>query len=575
MSDYLSRYREWLESAGTDAETKAELTLIKDDDNEIRERFTSCLEFGTAGLRGRMAAGVNAMNVYTVMHATQGLADYINAENGAAGGVAVAYDNRRNSKHFAECAASVLAANGIKVYIFGELRPTPELSFAIRKLGCTSGINITASHNPKQDNGYKAYWSDGAQLSPEQAKAVSGYIASRDIFTGVKSTDYTAALAEGLVTVLGEETDEAFIGAVMAQRVNPEIFEETGDDFKIVYTPLYGTGRRLVPEVLRRCGMKKLYTVTEQMIPDGSFPNMARPNPEYPEVFREGIKLAGDVKSDLIIATDPDCDRTGAMARRKNGEFAAITGNQMGALLLDYIITAHRERGDLPDGAYAIKTIVTTELASKICAANGVKLYNVLTGFKFIGEVITRCENEKNGTFLFGFEESYGYMKGTYARDKDGVVTSMLICEMAAYYRKKGLTLTGALDDLYKRYGYYSELTDESYFRGLDGKDRMEALMAALRKNPPSVIGGMKVMKIRDYQSGLTTDVISGGQEDTGLPRSNVLYFELTDDCAVIIRPSGTEPKIKLYFLMCGTDAADANRKIGACSETVGGWVRA
>ncbi len=573
MSEYLSRYKAWLASDKTDAETKAELNFIKDDDNEIKERFTSYLEFGTAGLRGRMVAGTNAMNVYTVMHATQGLSDYINAENGAAGGVAIAYDNRHHSEHFARCAASVLAANGIKVFIFDALRPTPELSFVIRKLNCTSGINITASHNPKQDNGYKAYWSDGAQLSTDQAKAVSACIAACDIFSGVKSCDYDEALENGLITVMGSEIDEAFMNAVMEQRVNPDIFADTGDEFKVVYTPLHGTGRYLVPEVLRRCGLRRLFTVAEQMIPDGSFPNLARPNPEYPEVFKAGIKLADDVQSDLIIATDPDCDRTGCMSRSREGGFIAITGNQMGALLLDYIITAEKERGILPADAYAIKTIVTTELVSKICFLNGVKLYNVLTGFKFIGEIITNCENEKNGTFLFGFEESYGYMKGTYTRDKDGVVTSMLICEMAAYYRKKGMTITDALENLYKRYGYYSELTDESYFRGLDGKDRMTALMTSLRKNPPDSLGGMKVIKIRDYLGGQITDPVSGATAGTGLPKSNVLYFELESDNAVIIRPSGTEPKIKLYYLMCGIDREDTELKIRQCRETVNTWI--
>lgn len=572
MCDYLSRYNAWFESDATDAQTKEELNSIRNDDNEIRERFTSYLEFGTAGLRGKMAAGTNAMNIYTVMHATQGLADYINALNGAKDGVAVAYDNRHQSRNFARGAASVLAANGIKVYIFDELRPTPELSFVIRKLNCTSGINITASHNPKQDNGYKAYWSDGAQLSVDQAKAVSARITAHDILSGVKHCVYEEAVKCGLIEVIGEEMDEAFMHAVMAERVNPGIFESAGDDFKIVYTPLHGAGRRLVPEVLNRCGLKQLYPVASQMVPDGSFPNLSRPNPEYSEVFQEGIALADEVKSDLIIATDPDCDRTGAMTRNSEGGFTAITGNQMGALLLDYIITAEKEEGVLPSDAYAIKTIVTTEVVSKICAQNGVKLYNVLTGFKYIGEIITKRENEKNGTFLFGFEESYGYMKGTYARDKDGVVTSMLICEMAAYYRKKGITLMGALDRLYKRYGHYSELTAESYFRGLDGKERMAELMTALRKNPPAGIGGMKVIRTRDYLSGQITDT-SGRTESTGLPSSNVLYFELEDDNAVIIRPSGTEPKIKLYYLMCGTDRQDAENRIKLCEKTVDDWM--
>lgn len=570
MSEYMSRYRTWLTSDKPDAQTKAELEAIAGDETAVRERFASYLEFGTAGLRGRMAAGTNAMNVYTVMHATQGFADYINAgtESGTA---AIAFDNRHNSDYFARCAASVLAANGIGVFIFDDIRPTPELSFAIRRLGCTAGINITASHNPKTDNGYKAYWSDGAQLSTDQAKEVSANIAARDIFSGVKSLDYEEALKSGLVSVIGNEIDEAFMKEVMNQRVNPGIFDDMGGDFRIVYTPLHGTGSRIVPEVLRRCGLRGLYPVEEQMTADGSFPNLARPNPEYPEVFKEGIRLADVVGSDLIIANDPDCDRTGAMSRCTGG-FNVITGNQMGALLLDYIITAHKERGGLPENPYAIKTIVTTEVVTKICRLNGVKLYDVLTGFKYIGEIITKCENEKGGTFLFGFEESYGYMKGTYARDKDGVVASMLICEMAAFYRKKNMTLTDALKYLYDRYGYFAELTDESYFRGPDGKERMTALMAALRHNPPAEIAGIRVVKIRDYLSGQITDPESGETYPTGLPESNVLCFELGGDNAVIIRPSGTEPKIKLYYLMNGADYEEAASQIGRCREAVQSW---
>jgi phosphoglucomutase len=569
MSEYLSRYKAWTESDKTDAETKAELRSIEDDEDEIKERFTSYLEFGTAGLRGRMVAGTNAMNVYTVMHATQGFADYINAEKtGTRPGVAIAYDSRYNSDLFARCAASVLAANGITVYIFDGLRPTPELSFTVRKLGCAAGINITASHNPKQDNGYKAYWSDGSQLSTEQAKAVSGRIAASDIFNGVKKSDYDEAVKDGFINVVGSELDEAFMEAVMAQRINPDIIAGADDDFKIVYTPLYGAGRCIVPEVLRRCGLRNLFTVTGQMIPDGSFPNLEKPNPEYPEVFGQGIKLADEVKSDLIIANDPDCDRTGAMSRSHSGVFIVITGNQMGALLLDYIITTQKEKGTLPHDAYAIKTIVTTELITKICSLNNIKLYNVLTGFKFIGEIITQCEDKKTGTFLFGFEESYGFMKGTYARDKDGVVTAMLICEMAAYYRQKGMTLNDAIENLYKRYGYFSELTGENYFRGLDGKDRMDAMMTSLRNNAPDNIGGMPVIKIRDYLTGIITDR-AGGTSPTGLPKSNVLYFELDGGNAVVIRPSGTEPKIKLYYLMNGKDPAETKLKITSCEETV------
>ncbi|MBQ5792959.1 MAG: phospho-sugar mutase, partial [Clostridia bacterium] len=415
MKNYLC----WLESDQLSDAEKAELASIRDDDGEIRLRFTSYLSFGTAGLRGIMKTGMNAMNVHTVAYATQGLANLIIKEGRTADGVAIAYDSRNNSALFAKTSAQVLAASGIKSYLFDDLRPTPELSFALREYGCVAGINITASHNPKQYNGYKAYWEDGAQLPPEHADTVSAEMEALDIFKDVKLADFDKAVAQGLIVMLGEETDEKYLAQVVAQAVNPDAVKAVADDLAIVYTPLHGTGHKLVPEVMKRIGLKNLYTVPEQMIIDGNFPTVPKPNPEYPQVFELGIEIANRVGSDLIVATDPDADRVGVMTRTADGSFKTITGNQMGALLLDYILTAYEETGSMPEHPYAVKTIVSTELAAAICAAHNVTMHNVLTGFKFIGEVIKNYEAKGYGSFILGFEESYGYLKGTYARDKD------------------------------------------------------------------------------------------------------------------------------------------------------------
>ncbi len=567
MSNYLENYQKWLASDALSEDEKQELIAIANNNEEIELRFTAGLSFGTAGLRGTMKVGMNAMNRHTVAHATQGLANLILQEGRERDGVAIAYDSRINSELFARTAACVLAANNVHAYLFDALRPTPELSFALRELGCVAGINVTASHNPKEYNGYKAYWEDGAQLPPEHADTVSAQINALDIFRDVKIADYDKALADGMITLIGAEMDEKYLAAVQAQAVNPEAVKQVADELRIVYTPLHGAGYKLVPEVMRRIGLKHLYTVDEQMVIDGSFPTVKKPNPEYPDVFTIGIGIANKVGSDLIVATDPDADRVGVMTRTPNGSFTTITGNQMGALLVDYIITAYKETGTMPHNPYVVKSIVTSELAAKICAANGVKMHNVLTGYKFIGEVIKNYEKTGDGTFLFGFEESYGYLKGTYARDKDAVVASMLICEMTAFYRAKGMTLSDALSALFEKYGFCYETNVEIYMEGLNGASRMAAMMDALRNDPPATFGGEPVALIGDYQK--QTILEDGKESSTGLPRANVLYYRLKNGDVIVVRPSGTEPKIKFYYMLEAKDRADAEKKVKAYQETL------
>lgn len=562
MEKYLENYQRWLKSSALTQCEKDELEAIKDDDNEIKFRFSSYLSFGTAGLRGIMKVGMNAMNTYTVAHATQGLAAIINECGRGSDGVVIAYDSRNNSEIFAHKAAEVLSAANIKVYIFDSLRPTPELSFALRYLKCVAGVNITASHNPKQYNGYKAYWDDGAQLSPEHADAVSAQISKLDIFDDVKAKPFDEAVKNGRIIIIGKDVDNAYLDMVNAQAVNPNAVKQVADDLKIVYTPLHGAGYKMVPEILERIGLKHLYRVEEQFVLDGNFPTVQKPNPEYAQVFTLGINLANKVGSDLIIATDPDSDRVGVMARNKKGDFETITGNQMGALLLDYIITAYENTNTMPEDPYAIKTIVTTEIVSKICESHNIKLYNVLTGFKFIGEVIKKHEQSGKGSFIFGFEESYGYLKGTYARDKDAVVASMLICEMTAYYKLKNMTLIDALDMLYERYGFYYESNIEIYMEGLDGPSKINALIDGYRNNLPKSLGRARVMRFGDYKSGEIMDIVSGKSSPTGLPKSNVLSFGLENGDVILVRPSGTEPKIKFYFLLCGENIDDTKNKI-------------
>lgn len=559
----------WLMSDKVSPDMKDELKAAADNEEELKLRFSAPLSFGTAGLRGTMAAGIGKMNVHTVAQATKGLSDYIKSQGG--GSVAIAYDTRINSELFARISAEVLAFNGIRSYVFDGPRPTPELSFALRETESIAGINITASHNPMEYNGYKVYWSDGAQIGGEQAKAISENISKCDIFE-VERLPFDEGVKNGLITVIGNEIDEKYMENVLGERVNPNAIKEQSD-MTVVYTPLHGAGYKIVPEVLHRAGLKNIITVPEQSTPNGKFPTVRFPNPEFPEAFELGKKLASENGCDLIIATDPDADRMGITIRDGDG-YLSLTGNQVGCLLLDYIITAYRENGGVPSDAYAVKSIVSTELASIICRANGVKMHDVLTGFKYIGEVIKNHEKMGFGTYLLGFEESYGYLKGTYARDKDAVVAAMLVTEMAAYYRGKGMTLKNALDSLYERYGNYNESGSAFYFKGSDGKEKMAAMMSQLRNDPPKTIAGETVTAVRDYLNGTITDLSSGKREETGLPSSNVLYYT-TENYVFVIRPSGTEPKIKLYFMAKGNSFEEVEARLASCKSDAENLIKA
>ncbi|MCL1793880.1 MAG: TIGR03905 family TSCPD domain-containing protein [Oscillospiraceae bacterium] len=558
--DYLKNYEKWMGYRGLDAKTKADLAEIGGDEKKIKEWFLAPLEFGTGGLRGLMRPGTNSMNVYVVKHVTQAIAGLIKSKGKEYEdkGAVIAYDSRNNSELFAKEAAKTLAANGIKTYIFDGIRPTPELSFAIRHLGCAAGINITASHNPKQYNGYKAYWEDGGQFPPDHAETVLAAINETDIFSGVLSSHYGEMMKQGRIVSIGEEFDREYLSNVLARSARPEAIRKA-PEFKVAYTPLHGAGYKMVPEALRQMGLKNLVAVEGQMIPDGEFPKLEKPNPEDPEVFELGIETAKKENCSLVIATDPDCDRLG-VAAETNGEFGTLTGNQIGALLLDYIIAAKKEDGSLKPTDCVVTTIVSTELASKICGKNGVKIEKVLTGFKFIAEKIKEFEQSGDATFLFGFEESYGYLAGTYARDKDAVSASALTVEMAAYYSKKGMTLFDALGKLYEDYGYCSETTQNIKINGIDWAEKMRNAMDKLRKNPPAELGGCKISGIIDY---------SDDNKPTGLPKSDVLCFVL-DNGKVFVRPSGTEAKIKIYYLLSAKDensAAGQRQKLQSAME--------
>ncbi|MBP3308729.1 MAG: phospho-sugar mutase [Clostridia bacterium] len=552
---YEKEYQRWLSSSVlTDAE-REELISISDNEELKEFRFSNPMSFGTAGLRSTMYLGIGCMNIYTVAQTTRGIAALVINEGGQERGVAIAYDSRNNSERFARVCASVLASCGIKVYIFNSLRPTPELSFAVRELGALAGINITASHNPKEYNGYKAYWEDGAQINPQQARVVSDERAKFDVLDTEGIDYFDLGLAAGLITVLDEDFDKRYLDAVLKTAIRPEYITAIADKLKVVYTPLHGAGYRLVPEVFKRVGLKHLYTVDAQMTPDGNFPTVKKPNPEYSDVFTLGIEIADKVGSDLVIATDPDSDRVGVMARGEGGKFVTISGNQMGALLLDYVITARRDEGRLPEGAFCAKSIVSTDMAYKICEVNGIKLYDVYTGFKFIGEVVKQYEARgEEDKFLLGFEESYGYLLGSYARDKDAVEASMMILEMCAYYEAKGMTLIDALSALYKKYGYFKECVTDIYMEGLDGIERRRRVMQTLRDSAPEAFGGSRVVEVRDYLGGTVTDLVTGEVSSTGHDPSDVLYYVLECGDKVIVRPSGTEPKIKIYALCHDTD---------------------
>jgi phosphoglucomutase len=556
--NYNDEYNRWKLFPGMRPELREELDAMSENDR--RESFSTELSFGTAGLRGIMGAGTGRMNIYTVSRATQGLADTINGfgREAAGRGAVVCYDCRLNSEFFAKSAAAILAANGVKTYLFDAMRPTPELSFAVLKYRCISGINITASHNPKEYNGYKVYWEDGAQIDDNMAALISKNISKVDIFAGVKTGDFDALAAAGKIVMLGEETDRVYIDAVMKNRIDQDA--AAGSGLKIVYTPFHGTGYRFVPEVLRDMGITEVFCVKEQMIPDGTFPTVKSPNPEEIEGFGPAIELAKKVGSDLIIGTDPDADRVGLIVRNRKGEYVTITGNQTGILLADYIINAKRRTGTLPAKPAVVSTVVTSLMAERVCSGNGVYYGEAFTGFRFIAEVIRALE-ERGYTCLLGFEESYGYLIGSHCRDKDAVTASVMIAEMAAYYEKKGMTLYDALESLYEKYGYFGEYTLNIKMPGLDGIARMGEMMASLRANPPESIGGVRVEAVRDYKTGVRRTA-DGNETQLPLGPSNVLYFEMEDKNSFVIRPSGTEPKVKIYILARGGSREEIGAKL-------------
>jgi phosphoglucomutase len=569
--NYRQEYERWLASPALSEAERAELQGIAGDEKEIESRFYGPLEFGTAGLRGTMAVGLHNMNVHVIRWATQGFANVICAEGEEAKdrGVAICMDCRNHSYEFAQAAACVMAANGIRVRLFESLRPTPELSFAVREYGCQAGINVTASHNPKEYNGYKVYWADGAQLPPQHADAIARELQNIDIFTGVKTMDYDEAVKSGLITILGDDCDRRFMENVMAMVNDYDTVAKVADTFKLVYTPFHGCGHKLVPEALTRLGIKHLLCVPEQMVIDGDFPTVVSPNPENPEGFYLAIDLAKKNDVDFILGTDPDSDRVGIMVRDNSGEFRPVTGNQTGVLLLDYLIGAMRRAGKLPENAAMLKTIVTTEMARKVAESNGVDCYDTFTGFKFMAEKMGQLEGEGKNTVIFSYEESYGYMVGHYVRDKDAVTASLLLTEMAAWYASQGMTLFDALQALYKKYGYYGEKTHNLVMPGLDGLEKMAALMKSLRNEPPAEIAGVAVTSRRDYQDGSEIDCVSGERRAIELSGSNVLRFALADGTAILVRPSGTEPKIKVYILTQGKDEAERDERLAKYSAWV------
>ena len=561
---YQDTYEAWLNSPALSAQEKAELESIRSDEKEKESRFFDQLSFGTAGLRGTMGVGLYRMNVHVIRHATQAFAQVIleEGEKAAARGVAICFDCRNNSQTFAREAAQVMAANGIPVRLFESLRPTPELSFAVREYGCIAGINITASHNPKEYNGYKVYWEDGAQLPPKHADQVAKKMTELDVFTGVKTMPYDQAVAQGKITIMGQETDEAFLSHVMAQVNDRAAVEKVADTFKMVYTPFHGTGYKLIPEALRRLGMKHVICVPEQMVIDGNFPTVVSPNPENPEGFYLAVDIAKREGADFILGSDPDADRVGIMVNTGNGEFKVISGNQTGVLLLDYLIGAMKRSGKLPEKPVALKTIVTTEMARKVAEVNGLACYDTFTGFKFLAQKKDQLEESGQGKVIFSYEESYGYMLGDYVRDKDAVTASLMLTEMAAWYAGQGMTLYDALQALFAKYGHYGEKTLNLVMPGLDGLKKMAALMDGLRKQPPADIGGTQVVCRKDYQDGSVVDVKTGEKTTMELSGSNVLRFELADGTSVLVRPSGTEPKVKVYVLTRGDDQAQCDERV-------------
>ena len=573
---YRENYEKWLNSPALSADEKAELEAIKNDEKEIESRFFDQLSFGTAGLRGTMGVGLYRMNVHVIRHATQAFAQVILEEGPEAvkRGVAVCFDCRNNSDTFAREAACVMAGNGIPVRLFESLRPTPELSFAVREYGCIAGINVTASHNPKEYNGYKVYWEDGAQLPPKHADEVAKKMKELDVFDCVKTMDYDKAVAEGKIVLMGAETDEKFLTNVMEQVNDKAVVEKMADTFKMVYTPFHGTGYKLIPEALKRLGMKHVICVPEQMVIDGDFPTVVSPNPENPEGFYLAVDLAKKNNADFILGSDPDADRVGIMVRTKDDDFVVISGNQTGVLLLDYLIGAKRRTGKMPEKPVALKTIVTTEMARKVAEVNGLQCYDTFTGFKFLAQKKDQLENSGEGNVIMSYEESYGYMLGDYVRDKDAVSASVELTEMAAWYASQGMTLYDALQALFEKYGYYGEKTLNLVMPGLDGLKKMADLMANLREKPPVEIAGVAVKEQKDYKDGSVDNVADGCKSTMELSGSNVLRYEMADGTSLIVRPSGTEPKVKVYILANGVTKAECDEKVAkyaAWAETLKG----
>lgn len=567
---YTQAYEDWLNNPYFDEDTKKELQSIAGDDKEIEERFYMDLEFGTAGLRGIIGAGTNRMNVYTVRKATQGLANYISSVGAKSQGVAIAYDSRRMSPEFADVAALCLAANGIKAYVFESLRPTPELSYAVRKLGCIAGINITASHNPPEYNGYKVYWEDGAQITPPHDIGIMAEVKKVTDYAAVKTMSLEEAKKAGLYQVIGADIDDPYIEELKKLVLHQECIDKVASEMKIVYTPLHGTGNIPVRRVLKELGFQNVYVVPEQELPDGEFPTVSYPNPEAAEAFELGLALGKKVDADLILATDPDADRLGVYVKdSKTGEYHSLTGNMSGCLIGDYVIGQRKELHGLPkDGAF-IRSIVSTNMADAIADYYGIELIEVLTGFKFIGQKILEFEKTGKGTYLFGMEESYGCLPGTYARDKDAIVASMVLCEAAAYYRTKNMTLWDAMLAMYEKYGYYKDDVTSITLKGIEGLAKIQEIMSTLRDNAPEEIGAYKVTAVRDYKNDTIKDTATGAEKALGFPSSNVLYYEMTDDAWVCVRPSGTEPKVKFYLGVKGTSLEDADAKSKALSKEV------
>ena len=567
---YMENYKKWCEDTYFDEATRAELRAIEGNDKEIQERFYKDLEFGTGGLRGIIGAGTNRLNIYTVSKATQGFANYIikQGEDAVKKGVAIAFDSRRMSPEFAEITALVLNGNGIKTYIYPSLRPTPMLSFAVRELNCTGGVVITASHNPPEYNGYKVYWADGGQVPYPRDEAIIEEVNAVTDFHTIKTANKDEAVKAGLFNVIGEEVDEAFDKNVLAQIVNPEIIKEQ-HDLKIVYTPIHGSGNKPVRRVLKKAGFENVTVVPEQELPDSEFTTVGYPNPENPAVFELAIKLAEKIDADIILGTDPDCDRVGAVVKTKDGSYTVLTGNMTGTLICNYICSQKAKLGTLPKNGALVSTIVSSEMTKAIAKKYNLAYFDVLTGFKYIGEKIKEFEQTGEYQYVFGFEESYGCLSGTYARDKDAVVASLLICEMAAYYKSRGMSLYDGLMELYDTYGVYKEIIHSITLKGIEGIENMKKIMDTLRKDAPSEIAGVKVTETRDYLEDKIVDVATGKVSPTNLPKSNVLYFTLADDTWFCVRPSGTEPKIKIYFGTKADTVENAEKKIATAQDGI------